>query len=439
MKRKKKLEPFELTQISHIPHSKNLLMRAHLSLLTALRAQKPKFIHLTKYVSASGLAHRAGPQHKQRTTVEPQTSLLHSGMANEQAAGVATMDIQQDIMDKLDSQAGGKNARGGRKGRGGRGGGGGGGGNRSSDVSRALSRLLRHQAENAGIKLDGEGYAPLDKVLQWGPLASLGVTLADVQAVVATNEKQRFSLKPTTTNTTTPASPAAAPSTNPGDYLIRANQGHSIKLESSSPHHRRRRPAGGLSVMGRNHIHCAAGTPEEEGGGATVSGMRRDAQLLIEIDVARSMAAGVRWWRSDNAVILTEGDDNGLLSTEFFKSAREEGGEGEVQGGEDEGGGQTAVEVDMRNKRRIQASREMAFTLVNGWACIYSEITQKIQHLSYRHDSHLHRMDSPSSSPSLPVEEASWPNTLVDDDITALFITMSAMTRAHCNASSIKK
>ncbi|KAM3531452.1 hypothetical protein NHJ13051_000744 [Beauveria bassiana] len=310
-------------------------MRAHLSLLTALRAQKPKFLHLTKYVSASGLAHRAGPQHK-RTTVEPRTSLLHSGMANEQAAGFATMDIQQDIMDKLDNQAGGKNARGGRKGRGGRGGGGG-CGNRSSDVSRALSRLLRHQAENAGIKLDGEGYAPLDKVLQWGPLASLGVTLADVQAVVATNEKQRFSLKPTTT---TPASPAAPPSTNPGDYLIRANQGHSIKLESSSllvpitaadavparvihgTYYAFWEPivaAGGLSVMGRNHIHCAAGTPEEEG---TVSGMRRDAQLLIEIDVARSMAAGVRWWRSDNAVILTEGDDNGLLSTEFFKSVR---------------------------------------------------------------------------------------------------------------------
>ncbi|KAM3464731.1 hypothetical protein NHJ6243_002295 [Beauveria neobassiana] len=349
-------------------------------------------------------------------------------MANEQAAGVATMDIQQDIMDKLDSQAGGKNARGGRKGRGGRGGGGGGGGgNRSSDVSRALSRLLRHQAENAGIKLDGEGYAPLDKVLQWGPLASLGVTLADVQAVVATNEKQRFSLKPTTTNTTTPASPAAAPSTNPGDYLIRANQGHSIKLESSShlvpitaadavparvihgTYYAFWEPivaAGGLSVMGRNHIHCAAGTPEEEGGGATVSGMRRDAQLLIEIDVARSMAAGVRWWRSDNAVILTEGDDNGLLSTEFFKSVR--GRHGDV-----------------------------GVLWENGVAA--AELPPDIQHLSYRHDSHLHRMDSPSSSPSLPVEEASWPNTLVDDDITALFITMSAMTRAHCNASSIKK
>lgn len=61
--------------------------------------------------------------------------------------------------------------RGGRRGggggggkRGGRGGGGGGQG-REVQVSRALSRLLRHQAMNAGIELDGEGFAPLDKVV----------------------------------------------------------------------------------------------------------------------------------------------------------------------------------------------------------------------------------------------------------------------------------
>lgn len=41
----------------------------------------------------------------------------------------------------------------------------GGGQKRQKDISRALSRLLRHQALNAGIKLDKEGYAPLDKVV----------------------------------------------------------------------------------------------------------------------------------------------------------------------------------------------------------------------------------------------------------------------------------
>lgn len=52
----------------------------------------------------------------------------------------------------------------GRKGRG-RGGGGGGGMSREVRVSKALSRLLRHQAASAGIKLDEAGFAELDKVV----------------------------------------------------------------------------------------------------------------------------------------------------------------------------------------------------------------------------------------------------------------------------------
>lgn len=56
---------------------------------------------------------------------------------------------------------------GGRKAGGGGGGGkpGDGGKQREKQISMALSRLLRHQALNAGIKLDKEGYAPLDRVV----------------------------------------------------------------------------------------------------------------------------------------------------------------------------------------------------------------------------------------------------------------------------------
>lgn len=42
---------------------------------------------------------------------------------------------------------------------------------REKDISRALSRLLRHQATKAGIQLDREGYAPLDKVVSLGFLS----------------------------------------------------------------------------------------------------------------------------------------------------------------------------------------------------------------------------------------------------------------------------
>jgi len=62
---------------------------------------------------------------------------------------------------------GGRSNRRGRGGRGGgRGGGGGGGGQgREVQVSKALSKLLRHAAEEEGIQLDKEGFAKLDQVV----------------------------------------------------------------------------------------------------------------------------------------------------------------------------------------------------------------------------------------------------------------------------------
>jgi 2'-phosphotransferase len=38
--------------------------------------------------------------------------------------------------------------------------------NREVAVSKALSKLLRHAAEDAGLTLDGEGFARLDQVVR---------------------------------------------------------------------------------------------------------------------------------------------------------------------------------------------------------------------------------------------------------------------------------
>lgn len=98
--------------------------------------------------------------------------------------------------------------------------------------------------------------------------------------------------------------------------------------------------------MGRNHVHFATGpslesvlaTPENDGaqtkagkdGGQVISGMRKDAQVLIYIDLKKALAAGCPFWRSENGVILSEGvavpgegkDANGSLqkvvSVDFF-------------------------------------------------------------------------------------------------------------------------
>lgn len=79
-------------------------------------------------------------------------------------------DIDDTLVERLEEKAmsSASSRRGGRGGRGGgRGGGGGGRGKREVDLSKALSRLLRHQATSAGIELDREGYARLDKVVSF--------------------------------------------------------------------------------------------------------------------------------------------------------------------------------------------------------------------------------------------------------------------------------
>lgn len=82
----------------------------------------------------------------------------------------ALADRLEDMTMSSSRVSGGGGRRGGGKGKGGRGGRGGGGGEggrarREVDLSRALSRLLRHQAGNAGVELDREGFADLGRVV----------------------------------------------------------------------------------------------------------------------------------------------------------------------------------------------------------------------------------------------------------------------------------
>jgi 2'-phosphotransferase len=171
--------------------------------------------------------------------------------------------------------------------------------------------------------------------LLWPPLKRLSVTWPDIEQAVHDNTKQRFSLKKLDDET----SPV---SRNFSDWLIRANQGHSIKIESKS----HLKPlvlaesamlptvivhgtycsfwpaiveSGGLKSMGRNHIHFATGVPEDSDLGV-ISGMRNDAELLIYIDVEATIKDhAMEWWVSENGVVLTEGNSDGLVPTIYFK------------------------------------------------------------------------------------------------------------------------
>ena len=172
--------------------------------------------------------------------------------------------------------------------------------------------------------------------MEWPRLNSLKVTFNDIKEAVADNDKKRFAMKPNPLLATQPS----LDSSDPSDWVIRANQGHSIEVDSSAllvpislgaanipdvvvhgtyyAFYQQIVESGGLKRMTRNHIHFSTGLPDDAGG--VVSGMRRDAQILIYVDIKKSLEDGMTWWLSENGVVLTEGDQNGVLSTKYFKS-----------------------------------------------------------------------------------------------------------------------
>ncbi|KAF2637230.1 phosphotransferase KptA/Tpt1 [Massarina eburnea CBS 473.64] len=267
---------------------------------------------------------------------------------------------------------------------GGRGGGGRGGGRgrpdmpRDQQVSRKVSWLLRHGAGGEGLKLGKGGYVSVKEALNTNALKSLKITFPELREAVASNDKKRFSMILASTLDQVKESSAEATegelspealqsipeSDDPADYLIRANQGHSIKVDTEGlltpisaeagnvPDvvvHGTDEAAwklillgGGMRKMGRNHMHFASGLPagfrsevaaaasgagegEKEEAAPVISGMRNSSTVLIYVDIRKALEKGVKFFVSENGVILTEGDEKGVLGLEFFDRVEDEG------------------------------------------------------------------------------------------------------------------
>lgn len=66
---------------------------------------------------------------------------------------------------------------------------------RPVQVSKLLSRLLRHDAVKENIPLSPEGYVDVSDLLAWRRAKSMKVTLEEIIAAVKNSDKQRFGLK----------------------------------------------------------------------------------------------------------------------------------------------------------------------------------------------------------------------------------------------------
>lgn len=214
---------------------------------------------------------------------------------------------------------GGRDDRGRSRGRGSDGG----GKDRIDALGRLMTRILRHMATELNLDMRSDGYVKVQDLLKLNLKTFANVplkthTVEEIKEAVRRDSKQRFSVLEEN-----------------GELMIRANQGHSVsKVETESllkpilsaeevpvcVHGTYKKYLesillSGLKRMNRLHVHFSCGLPME---GEVISGMRRDVNVLIFLDVRKALEEGMKLYMSDNRVILTEGFD-GIVPAKYFQ------------------------------------------------------------------------------------------------------------------------
>jgi putative RNA 2'-phosphotransferase len=163
-------------------------------------------------------------------------------------------------------------------------------------ISKFLSLVLRHKPEKIGLTLDEAGWTAVDDLLQASRDHGFPITLAELQTVVAENDKARFSFSPDMSR-------------------IRANQGHSTAVnlgyEPAAPpeylfHGTAERfwPAiqgEGLSKRSRHHVHLSLDIET-----ARQVGARHGRPLILRVDSGAMQRDGHLFYLSANGVWLTD-------------------------------------------------------------------------------------------------------------------------------------
>jgi putative RNA 2'-phosphotransferase len=163
-------------------------------------------------------------------------------------------------------------------------------------ISKYLSKHLRHQPERLGLKVASGGWVEVDLLLAACASHNFAINRAELEEVVARNDKQRFSFDET-------------------GHRIRANQGHSIEvdlqLEMAVPppvlyHGTGERSvelieAAGLRKMARHHIHLSHDVET-----AKKVGARHGRPAVFAVDTVGMLEAGHEFYVSANGVWLVD-------------------------------------------------------------------------------------------------------------------------------------
>jgi putative RNA 2'-phosphotransferase len=163
-------------------------------------------------------------------------------------------------------------------------------------VSKYLSKYLRHRPEELGLVLMPGGWVEVDALLVASARKGFPISRAELEEVVARNDKKRFAFDESGT-------------------LVRAQQGHSapvdLEFEPTTPpetlYHgtpERNLPEilrSGLLKMRRHHVHLS---PDEIT--ARAVGSRRGRPVVLTVDAGEMHRDGYTFYRSGNGVWLVE-------------------------------------------------------------------------------------------------------------------------------------
>lgn len=162
-------------------------------------------------------------------------------------------------------------------------------------MSKFLSLVLRHKPETIGLRLDENGWAVVDELVQLAQKHDRPLSHALLEQVVAQNDKQRFAY-------------------NADKSRVRASQGHSLAVDLDLPpatppprlyHGTADRNLDsirekGLLAGSRQFVHLSIGTQT-----AISVGQRHGRPVVLTILAAEMAAAGHVFYRSANGVWMT--------------------------------------------------------------------------------------------------------------------------------------
>ena len=163
-------------------------------------------------------------------------------------------------------------------------------------TSKFLSLILRHEPQKVGLQLDANGWIAVDELLAALRQHNRPLTRAQLEDIVVTNNKQRFSF-------------------SDDGLRIRANQGHSVEIElgyedavppavlyhGTATRFLASIRAQGLVKGARHHVHLSADEATAQNVGA-----RHGKPVVLTVDATAMQAAGFAFYLSANGVWLTE-------------------------------------------------------------------------------------------------------------------------------------